>query len=190
MHRTRRDWTLRQLGEIAKLSPSLIQKFELGIRRVNMGDLERIARALGVEPYDLAGEQDRLALFGGAPPVPPAAQVQKALTQNPPMMKIYGRIYGNRILDMDRVVGEIPNPTLWNDRSLDDAFAVLAPQSVIQHLKPGAILIVAGDQNIIDGDILVLRGPDKNGELAIAGDLEKEHSPEIKVYRVVAILLR
>lgn len=52
-HRKRRNLTQRQLAEAAELSEDMIARIEVGATGSSFASIERIARALAVEPAEL-----------------------------------------------------------------------------------------------------------------------------------------
>ncbi len=192
MLRTRKGWKIARLAIESKLSPSLLNKFELGLRRINMGDCERIARALNVQPQDILRGPEREMLFGlsdGSPAKPPE---RESFIRSTPqaMMTVYGRVYGEKIIGMDVPSWDIPYPSMYNIRPSDKVSAVISPRSKVRHIAPGATLIISENEAVRDGDVIVMRYPDNHGEVGIAGEHDTDLAQDVGILKVLAILYR
>jgi transcriptional regulator with XRE-family HTH domain len=192
MLRTRKGWNIAKLADEAKLSRSLLSKFELGLRRVNMGDCERIARALNVQPQDILRGPERELLFGAADGVPLAMPAPESFIRATPqaMMTVFGRVYGEKIIGLDVPSWDIPYPSMFNIRPGDKVMAVISPRSKIKYVPPGATLIVSENEPVRDGDLIVLRFPDQHGELGMAGEHDADISEDVRVLKVLSIMFR
>jgi transcriptional regulator with XRE-family HTH domain len=192
MFRARKGWNIARLAIEAKLSPALINKFELGLRRINFGDCERIARALGVLPQDILRGPEREALFGFSDGSPGNLPASAPSIRPPPqaMMTVFGRVYGEKIIGMDVPSWEIPYPSMYNIRPGDKVSAVISPRSKVRHLAPGATLIISENEAVRDGDVIIMRFPDNHGEVGIAGEHDTDLAEDVKVLKVLSILYR
>jgi transcriptional regulator with XRE-family HTH domain len=190
--RTRKGWNIARLANESKLSTALITKFELGLRRINIGDCERIARALNVQPQDILRGPEREMLFGQSDGGSASLLAPEPLSRPTPqaMMTVFGRVYGEKIIGMDVPSWDIPYPSMYNIRPGDKVSAVISPRSKVRHVAPGATLIISENEAVRDGDVIVMRFPDNHGEVGIAGEHDTELADDVKVLKVMSILYR
>lgn len=191
--RTRKGWTILELAEKTGISGSLLAKIELGLRGLNVRNLEKIAAALKVQPSELVFGAEKDLLFGPIGDDTGSGQPHTApipVLVGDPNLIVYGKLYGKQILEMNVPTWDVPMPQIFNVRPNDKVFGVIAPRTEFPVPIPGAVLVLSETEAVRDGDLIIVRDARHIGTVGIAGATEGEFDEKNRVYKVVAILNR
>jgi len=191
--RMRKGWTILELAEKTGISGSLLAKMELGLRGLNIRNLEKIAVALRVEPKELVFGNQKDLLFGpdsGKPTAGRSHTTPAPVGESGRKLLVYGKLYGKQILEMNVRTWDVPMPQIFNIRPNDKVFAVIAPRTEFPVPIPGAVLVLSETEAVRDGDLIIVRDARHIGTVGIAGATEGEFDEKNRVYKAVAILNR
>lgn len=173
--------TLDQLAERSQLTASELSKLELGVRPLRVEYLERLAAAMDVkDPRELVHADQAEELFGAAPV---AAARQGAGHGKPENLAIYGRVKGDRVVEIDSEHGTLD----WSGyQDQADLFVVPMPASELNSVVPtGSLLVINRTFPVREGD-LVLRRDGREATIEVVG----RGASTTSCSKVVAIWLR
>lgn len=122
--RLQRGYTLEELAELTRLSPSYLSRLESGTRRLNADILQRIALVLSCHPGDLLPHDSHTSKFA-----PQAGQWAKdsstsTLSQDLPFYRLNAQDSGRLILEIGRAREWITRPGEMQGVSNAFAFSV------------------------------------------------------------------